>query len=65
MKLKCFKIILKIKGEDKVFSFKTKKIPVVNEELVIFYEGANRFVRVEQVNQKPFPQIFASELRAI
>jgi hypothetical protein len=62
MKLRCIKIILKTKDEDKVFSFKAKKLPEINEEIVLFYNGANRFIKVEQVNQKPFPQIFASEV---
>jgi hypothetical protein len=62
MKLRCIKIILKTKDEDKIFSFRAKKLPEINEELVIYYNGENRFIKVVQVNPKPFPQIFASEV---
>ncbi|HXB44465.1 MAG TPA: hypothetical protein VNV85_10430 [Puia sp.] len=65
MKIKCFKIILKTKDEDKVFSFRAKRLPDVDEELIVFYDGANRFVKVIEVSSRPFPQVQALEIEAI
>jgi hypothetical protein len=62
MKNKCFKIILKTKDEDKVFSFRAKKLPDVNEELIVYYNGANRFVKVIEVSTRPFPEVQALEM---
>ncbi len=65
MKMKYFKIILKTKDENKVFSFRAKKLPEINEELIVYYDGLNRFVKVEEVSTKPFPQVCASEIEVI
>ncbi|HVM89951.1 MAG TPA: hypothetical protein VMT76_17315 [Puia sp.] len=62
MKIRYCKVILKTKDENKIFSFRAKKLPEINDELVLFYDGENRFIKVDQVNKKPFPQIFASEI---
>jgi hypothetical protein len=62
--MKYFKIVLKTKSENKIFSFRAKKLPEINEELILYYDGANRFIKVEEVSQKPFPQVCASEIEA-
>jgi len=63
MKMKYFKIILKTKDDsNKVFSFRAKKLPDINEELILYYNGANRFVKVNEVSRRPFPQVIASEI---
>jgi len=64
MKIKYFKIILKTKGDDKIFSFRAKKLPEINEELILYYNGANRFVKVHEVSSKPFPQVKATEIES-
>jgi hypothetical protein len=65
MKMKFFKIILKTRDDNnKVFSFRAKKLPDVNEELILYYDGANRFVKVNEVTSRPFPQVVASEIDA-
>ncbi|MBS1948593.1 MAG: hypothetical protein JST47_12580 [Bacteroidetes bacterium] len=56
------KVILKTKDENKILSFRTKKLPEINDELVLYYDGENRFVKVDQVSAKPFPEIFATEI---
>jgi hypothetical protein len=60
--MRYIKIILKTKSEHKVFSFRAKKLPEINEELILYYDGANRFVKVIEVNKKPFPQVHAHEI---
>jgi hypothetical protein len=62
MKMKCFKIVLKTKSENKIFSFRAKKLPEINEELILYYDGANRFIKVDEVSKKPFLQVCASEI---
>jgi len=63
MKIKYFRIILKTKDEEnKVFSFRAKKLPDIDEELIVYYNGANRFVKVNEVRSRPFPQVHASEI---
>lgn len=64
MKIKSFKIILKTKDEDKVFSLKAKRLPDVNQELIVYYNGANRFVKVIEVSTRPFPEVQALEMEA-
>ncbi len=63
MKMKYFKIILKTQDEEnKVFSFRAKKLPQIDEELILYYNGSNRSVKVIEVSKKPFPQVQASEI---
>ena len=64
MKMKYFRIVLKTKEDNKIFSFRAKKLPEINEELILYYNGANRFVKVNEVSRKPFPQVHASEVEA-
>jgi hypothetical protein len=64
MKMKCFRIILKTKEEDKIFSFRSKLLPDIDEELVLYYNGANRFVKVKAVLTGHFPQVLVSEVEA-
>jgi len=60
--MKYFRIILKTKDENKIFSFRSKKLPDINEHLTLYYNGANRFVKVVEVNSRPFPEVHALEI---
>jgi hypothetical protein len=62
MKMKYFRIILKTKDENKVFSFRSKKLPDIDEKLIVYYNGANRFVKVVEVSSRPFPEVHALEI---
>jgi len=62
MKMKYFRIILKTKDENKVFSFRSKKMPDVDDQLIVYYDGAKRFVKVVEVSSRPFPEVHALEI---
>jgi hypothetical protein len=57
-----FKVLIQTKDQEVVLGLKAKRLPETDEELIFYYHGANRFIRVNQVTLKPNPEIRASEI---
>jgi hypothetical protein len=62
MKTKYLKVLVKTREQVLILKYKAKEIPVIDEELIFFYNGANRFVKVTKVNKGLSPEIEAVEI---
>ena len=62
MKTKYYKVLVKTKEQVLILKYKAKELPEVDEELIFFYNGENRFVKVTKVVKGLFHEIEASEI---
>ena len=64
MKAKYFKVHVKTKDKDRVLVLtnKSKELPEPGEELMFYYGGANRLVKVVRIEKKFSAVIYADEI---
>jgi len=62
MKTKYFKVLVKTKDQVMMLKYKAKELPEIDEELIFFYNGDNRFVKVTRIVGKLSPEIHAIEI---
>jgi hypothetical protein len=62
MKTKYFKVLVKTKEQALILKYKARELPQIDEELIFFYNGENRFVKVTKITKGLLHEIEASEV---
>ena len=62
MKTKYFKVLVKTKEQVLILKYKSRELPEIDEELIFFYNGENRFVKVTKITKGLDHEIEAVEI---